>query len=187
MQKIKIRSVTFILVFLAVINTIFFTEGQKSFEVKAEGIIYTNVLEDLRKDTSFDPGNYPAKADDYSLKIIQLAETVNKELFVYVYQPSGSKVKASSVNLSTEANDKISYRNYKLTLTSESGTLFKYKVQNFSVKSESARYYAISSVYRPFDENIDDNTYYQYCQTSHHYLLPQLYAYQLILQVHSIS
>ena len=157
MQKIKIRCVTFILVFLAVINTIFFTEGQKSFEVKAEGIIYTNVLEDLRKDTSFDPGNYPARADDYSLKIIQLAETVNKELFVYVYQPSGSKVKASSVNLSTEANDKISYRNYKLVLTSESGTLFKYKVQNFSVKSESARYYAISSVYRLFDENIDDN------------------------------
>ena len=91
MQKIKIRIVTFILVFLAVINTIFFTEGQKSFEVKAEGIIYTNVLEDLKKDTSFDPGNYPAKADDYSLKIIQLAETVNKELFVYVYTIALSK------------------------------------------------------------------------------------------------
>ena len=48
-----------------------------------------------------------------SLKIIQLAESVNKELFVYVYQPSGKAkdFKASSINISTTINDSISYCN----------------------------------------------------------------------------
>ena len=55
----------------------------------AEEITYTEVLTDLQKDSSFNADNYPTKADDYSLQIIQLAESVNKELFVYVYQPSG--------------------------------------------------------------------------------------------------
>lgn len=41
--------------------------------------------------------------------------------------------------------------------------MFKYKVTNFTVKDETVRYYAISSVYRPFDKDVDkeasgDNT-----------------------------
>ena len=51
--------------------------------------VYSAVLDDLKKDTSFNTENYPTKADDYSLQIIQLAESSDKELFVYVYQPSG--------------------------------------------------------------------------------------------------
>ena len=74
---------------------------------RAESITYSEVLDDLKKDTSFKPENYPTKADDYSLQIIQLAESVNKEFFVYVYQPSGKtkNFKASSINISTTIND----------------------------------------------------------------------------------
>ena len=123
----------------------------------AEEITYTEVLTDLQKDSSFNADNYPTKADDYSLQIIQLAESVNKELFVYVYQPSGDKVKASSINISTTINDEISYHNYKLELLNFDGTLFKYKVAGLEVKTDTVRYYAISSVYRPYNADIDDN------------------------------
>ena len=123
----------------------------------AEDKTATEVLEDLSKDKSFNSDNYPLKTDDYSLQIIQLAESVNKELFVYVYQPSGDKVKASSINISTTINDEISYYNYKLELLNSDDTLFKYKVAGLEVKTAPVRYYAISSVYRPYNADIDDN------------------------------
>ena len=123
---------------------------------KAENVQYTSVSEDLSKDSSFNAENYPFKSNNYSVQIIQLAESVNKELFVYTYQPSGDKVKASSVNISTTINDKISYQNYKLELLNFDGTLFKYKVTGFEVKADPVRYYVISNIYRPFDEGIGD-------------------------------
>lgn len=122
------------------------------------GVTYSGVLDDLQKDGSFDESHYPVIADDYSLKMIQIAESVNGELFLYVYQPSGQakNLKASSINISTTINDEISYRNYKVRLLSSSGVFYKYIVQDFAVLSEPARYYAISSIYRPFDESIDE-------------------------------
>lgn len=127
--------------------------------------VYTNVLEDLKKDNSFSTGHYPEKTDDYSLQIIQLAESSEKELFVYVYQPSGQtkKMSACSINISITVNDEISYHNYKLQMLNSSGVFFKYLVKDFTVLSEPTRYYAISSIYRPFDGTIDtqagnDNT-----------------------------
>lgn len=123
---------------------------------KAESVQYTSVSEDLGKDSSFNAENYPSKSNDYSVQIIQLAESVNKELFVYTYQPSGDKVKASSVNISATINDNISYHNYKLELLNFDGTLFKYKVAGFEVKADPVRYYVISNIYRPFDEGIGD-------------------------------
>ncbi|MDE6492129.1 MAG: hypothetical protein K2L37_03155, partial [Lactobacillus sp.] len=47
--------------------------------------VYTNIIDDLKKDNSFKTSNYPEKVDDYSLQIIQLAESSDNELFVYVY------------------------------------------------------------------------------------------------------
>ena len=122
----------------------------------AEDKTASGVLEDLSKDASFNEANYPSNAKDYSLSVMQLAESTDKELFVYVYQPSGDKVRASSVNISTTINDEISYHNYKLELLNFEGTLFKYKVISFEVKTDPVRYYAISSIYRPFDTGIGD-------------------------------
>ena len=157
MKTMKTKIVFMFFVFVAVFCTVF-TAVQTPVLAKAESITYSNVLDDLKKDTSFNPGNYPTKADDYSLQIIQLAESVNKELFVYVYQPSG-KVKdfnASSINISTAINDNISYHNFKLEFLNSDGVFYKYKVVGFMVKDDAVRYYAISSIYRPFDENIDE-------------------------------
>lgn len=125
----------------------------------ATGKEYSSVLDDLKKDSSFSESYYPVVGDDYSLNIIQLAESVDKELFVYVYQPSGKtkELRASSINISITVNDELSYHNYKMVYLNSSGVFYKYKVQDFTVKDEPTRYYAISSIYRPFDEAIDNN------------------------------
>ena len=156
-QATKTRLVSIFLAFVLGVCAVITTAAQTPLVARAESITYSGVMDDLKKDTSFNPENYPTKADDYSLQIIQLAESVNKELFVYVYQPSGKAkdFKASSINISTTINDSISYLNYKLELLNSSGVFYKYKVSGLTVKDESVRYYAISSIYRPFDESID--------------------------------
>lgn len=135
-----------------------FLTGAQSFSAVAaeENKTASGVIEDLSKDASFNAANYPSNAKDYSLSVMQLAESTDKELFVYVYQPSGDKVKASSINISTTINDDISFFNYSLELLNFEGTLFKYKVTGFEVKKDPVRYYAISSIYRPFDAGIGD-------------------------------
>lgn len=156
-QATKTRLVSIFLAFVLGICAVITTAAQTPLVARAESITYSGVMEDLKKDTSFKSENYPSKADDYSLQIIQLAESSDKELFVYVYQPSGKTkdFKASSINISTTINDSISYLNYKLELLNSSGVFYKYKVKGLTVKDESVRYYAISSIYRPFDESID--------------------------------
>ena len=122
----------------------------------AEDKTASGVIEDLSKDASFNAANYPSNAKDYFLSVMQLAESTDKELFVYVYQPSGDKVKASSINISTTINDNISFFNYSLELLNYNNTLFKYKITGFEVKKDPVRYYAISSIYRSFDAGIGD-------------------------------
>lgn len=118
---------------------------------------YSNVLTDLQKDENFNVEDYPVKSDDYSLDIIQIAETTGCELLIYVYQPS-EKLKATSINISTGINDNKYYINYKLTYLNSDSVFYKYKVENFKIKEDVVRYYDISSIFRNFDEKIDKNT-----------------------------
>ena len=153
----RTKWIAFLLAFITVFCTVITTVQTPVIAHAQEGKAYSNVLDDLKKDSSFNPSNYPTKSNDYSLQIIQLAESIDKELFIYVYQPSGKSkdLKASSVNISTTINDAISFTNYKLALLNSNGVFYKYKVSGLTVKDESVRYYAISSIYRPFDESID--------------------------------
>ena len=144
---------------LIVTLCVFLTGAQSFSAVAAESEnekTASGVLEDLNKDVSFNTENYPLNAKDYSLSVMQLAESTDKELFIYVYQPSGDKVRASSINISTTINDEISFFNYPLELLNFDGTLFKYKVTGFEVKADPVRYYVISNIYRPFNASIGD-------------------------------
>lgn len=134
------------LVFSFIVNT-------DSLLVSAE-TNYTNVITDLSKDESFDIENYPIIENDYSLQVVTVAESVNKELFVYVYQPSAS-LQATSVNIATGYRNKT-YTNYSLTYLNGQDALQKYIVNNFTVSEDATRYYEISSIFRAWDENIDE-------------------------------
>ena len=124
--------------------------------VYADG--YSEVLSDLRKSENFNMSDYPARQDDYSLKVITLAESEDNELFVYVYQPSGESkaLRASSVNISLGVGDDLSYKNYKLRFINCEGVFYKYVVEGLTISLSPERYYSVSSIFRPFDESIDE-------------------------------
>ena len=122
-------------------------------------VVYTDVLEDLQKDETFDVEQYPAVADDYSLQVIQIAESVNNELFVYVYQPSAGvkDLTATTIRLSVPVVGLDStWNDYDLTLLNTNGVFQKYKVEGVTVSDEPIRYYDITAIHRTFDETIDN-------------------------------
>lgn len=118
---------------------------------------YSDVLKDLQKDDRFNIDDYPSVADDYSLKVIQIAESTGGELFVYVYQPSAEtkELVATTINISTGI-ETLSYINYKLTQLSANGVFAKYRVDDLLVKTDVLRKYDISSIFRAWDKSIDE-------------------------------
>ncbi len=143
--------------FLALCTFIMSVQSVANVAFAASGAEYSDVLADLKKDSMFDVKNYPVVATDYSLKIIQLAESSDKELFVYVYQPCGKKdMRASSINTSTTSYADITPSNYKLKYINSSGVFFKYIVEGIMVSDAEARYYGVTSIYRPFNKAYGD-------------------------------
>ena len=121
---------------------------------------YSSVLDDLQKDSNFKESDYTANAEDYSLQVIQIAESSDGELFVYTYQPSAKTkfMPATSINISTAINDSLQYKNYKLFLLNIEGVFCKYLVEGITVKTDTVRYYDISSIFRAWDKSIDSGT-----------------------------
>lgn len=123
----------------------------------------SNVLEDLELADNFDKTAYPTNEKDYSLNVIQIAESKAGELLIYVYQPSGNArgIVASSINLSTsiEGDNPTSYQNYALSLVNSEGVFYKYRVQGLKLKEDVLRFYSITAIYRPFDKTIDNGLY----------------------------
>ena len=117
---------------------------------------YTSVTEDLTKDSNFNLSDYPSVDNDNSLQVIQVAESVNKELFAYVYNPSANKI-ATSINISITINAALKYNNYALKLVDSKDTLQKYVVVGLTVISDKTRYYDVSSIYRAYDKSIDED------------------------------
>jgi len=120
---------------------------------------YSDVIEDLHRDKKFTVDDYPANNNDYSLQVIQIAESADGELFIYVYQPCGLRygLKASSINIARQLNNSedLHFDNYTLTLLNSTGVFYKYKVNAFEIKKTAVRYYNISNILRPFNSNID--------------------------------
>lgn len=161
---------------------------------------YSNVLVDLQKDPEFKETDYAADNSDYSLKVIQIAESAKGELFLYVYQPAANmrQMTATYINMAlTEklSNEDTSYtptgnefgefaggghggggssgrsvaetaaatddkasstQLYSLKLLNRNGVFAKYVVIGFKVKSDTTRYYNITSIYRAWDSVYDD-------------------------------
>lgn len=120
---------------------------------------YSNVLDDLRKDENFDFNDYPNVDDDYSLQVIQIAESTDGELLLYVYQPSAlsKPLLATEINMSlSESVDGTSL--FNLTLLNREGVLQKYRVDGVRVSSDEVRHYNITSIYRDYDDSIDEGS-----------------------------
>ena len=109
----------------------------------------SGVLDDLKRDPDFKVEDYPENPEDYSLKVITIAESTSRELLVYVYQPAAATtpLTATSINIS-QSHKAIQFHNYTLTLLNQDGVFYKYKVDDFVVQNQSVRYYEITNIYR---------------------------------------
>lgn len=120
----------------------------------ASETIYTDVLEDLGKDETFNAAQYPASDKD-KMDVFQIAESNAGELFLYVYSTTGDKFTASEARISQSIGENLEPKDYKLTLLSRNGTLSKYIVNELTVKPDTVRYYVVVQIARPWDKNVD--------------------------------
>jgi hypothetical protein len=155
--KIKKMIAAFLCVFAAVGAL---PAAELPFTASAAEYEYSAVLDDLKKDTEFRSSDYPVDNSDYSLQVIQIAESRDGELFVYVYQPSHKtwSIEGTSINISTALHDSLKYQNYTLKLLDSKGVFYKYRVEDLKVKTDTVRYYDISAIYRAWHAGIDKIT-----------------------------
>lgn len=127
-----------------------------SMSVYADTPNNTNVLTDLQKDENFKVSDYPDKADDYSIQVIQIAESTAKEFLIYTYQPAQRTcfMLATCVNMSLSEDVKPT-KLYDLEFLSCEGVFCKYKVKDVVVADTDYRYYNITSIYRAWNGSID--------------------------------
>ncbi len=123
----------------------------------------TDVLTDLTKDETFNTGDYPSIDDNFSLEVIQIAESTDKKLYIYTYNPSHSvmNIEAEYVTFFDEytesgKNLEAKARRYKLKLISVSGVFDKYEIEDYQVSDEGKRYYNIVSLHVPYNSDIHE-------------------------------
>ena len=129
-----------------------------SYAVRTDAaeLVYSSVLEDLKKDENFDEADYPVDAKNHDIKIIQIAESTDRELLIYVYQPSAVAYHAplKSIRFSTTQEGDV-WKDYKLTRQSSRDALAKYKIEGFEVLEARTRYYNITAINRAYNKYID--------------------------------
>ena len=75
---------TFVILIILVLG-IFPTSNVVAF---ADGINSgSDIIEDLQADEKFNIADYPENNSDYSLYFVTIAESEQKELLIYLYQP----------------------------------------------------------------------------------------------------
>ena len=145
-------------IFLIIISFFIFYISSSVY-VNANEIIYTDVMTDLKKDSSFDVNDYEVNPDDYSLKIIQIAESNNRELFIYVFHPSfkTKDLKATTLKMDFSNEDDFTFnpKLYNLELLSSSGLFEKYKVLDFNCNYAIERYYSLIEISREKSIELD--------------------------------
>lgn len=116
---------------------------------------YTSPLEDLQKDEKFNADDYPENKKDNTIKVIQIAEGCNGELFIYTYTPNPALCcYVNRVNMSlSESVDGANL--YRLLFVKNDGVFCKYVVDNFKVINAPVRYYNITSLQRAWLSSVD--------------------------------
>lgn len=124
----------------------------------ADEIAYSDVLTDLQKAENFNASIYPSIDKDYSLEVIQIAESTDDELLVYVYQPSADKgnIKATTLSMSVVDGPDINPTLFDLEFLNSNGVFYKYRVKNFTVPQDDTRIYSIVSIFRSFIAGVDE-------------------------------
>ena len=130
-MKNKQKNKSFIYIILTLLLLVVTVLGGRGFSSAfADTARYTKVMDDLQLDETFNENDFPDDSSDYSVKVIQIAESVDGDLFIYTYQPCQKirYVVATSVNMSLSESVNGT-RLYALELLSSSGVFCKYLVK----------------------------------------------------------
>lgn len=140
----------YIIVFVTLLMAICFVMGNffiVTVPARAEENRYSTVTEDFAS-LNIDYSKYPMISDDFSLSVIQIAESNNNELFVYVYQPSGIKIGDLKILLSFSTGDSAVFSEYDMKFIAIEKTILKYVVVGIVVDTSKQNIYNITSVSR---------------------------------------
>lgn len=156
-KRIKKRYITvFIVLLLFVVSLI---GGRGIYPAFADTADNLNVLKELQKDSNFNADNYPYKEDDYSIYVIQIAESDRGNLYIYTYQPCqlSRYIIATDINMSLSESAEGT-KLYDLVFVNTEGVFAKYLVKGVKAIDNPVRYYNITSIYRAWDKDIDTGT-----------------------------
>lgn len=131
--------------------------------VKADSTetVHATVMDDLKRDPNFDESKYPDKAKDYSLQVINIAESESDNLYIYVYQPSHNTLDLVGSKISMYFGKSVNGKDftpdlYDIELVSTQGVFDKYLVKGVTVSDEAYRYYNIVSIFRRVNAEAGD-------------------------------
>lgn len=114
-----------------------------------------DVLADLSSDPTFDPAIYPSIDGSYDVDIIQIAESPNGKLVVYLYVPGVDTVTVTNISISTTMGNAAKWLPYDLDLLSAEGVFQKFLVKDFTVSDKAVRFYDITELHRLFVPGVD--------------------------------
>lgn len=144
-KQIK-RKLAAIIVAITVIVGMFFANPARFNKASAAENEYSFVLDDLKRDSSFYVSNYSktSKGSSWYLtcSVIAVAESINKELFIYVYDSAGQTLSFKDVRM--KESDATNF--YKLETVSRSVRFYKLLVKDFKVSDEVFRNYKIDGI-----------------------------------------
>lgn len=118
---------------------------------------YSSVVDDLSKDESFTEKDYPIDTDNYSIDIIEIAESKDNELIIYIYNPS-MILDVDRIFLSYTNDESVTkdYIVYDLEEVSSHNALEKHIVKDFNFsKDDKTRIYSVSMLQRKFNNFYD--------------------------------
>lgn len=156
------QCIKYILVLLVIL---FFLIAPSIVSVNAESSMFSDVMDDLSRDLTFNVDEYPSITNSADIKyedimqVIQVAENSNKELFIYIYQPYGNteSLKALKINMAlTEISlyDENIFNVYDLQHINTNGVFSKYVVKGLDIPS-GVNVFNITSLYREYSSTFD--------------------------------
>ena len=107
MEKRKLHKRFFAVLAVMLLILPLFLTGAAGVTAFAAETGYTGALEDLQKDENFNVEEYPDNARNYSIKVIQIAESTAGELFIYTYQPSQKTQNLVATEINMSLTDKM--------------------------------------------------------------------------------
>lgn len=175
-KKISAEAMKYIIFIVASTIWLIFMLFAMNYSVFASTTDHSDVLEDLRVDETFDFNNYPSYTyeeidllnndtdttnDVPLLSVINIGESTTSNLIIYVYQPTNGNLDLNGIKISIDSNFSSNGENlnpflYELELVSTYSVFNKYIVKDYTISSEAYRYYNLVSIYRDYNENIDE-------------------------------